>query len=125
MAASSVCDPLPTPRPIETTSREPPAATLRSVFRRAAIASILILPPSRLGTEILVRLKWGQHEYKGNLVSLDSYMNIQLNNAEEYINGKHNGTLGQVVIRCNNILWVTKFEGTEMTDMTGEEEKQE
>jgi hypothetical protein len=46
-----------------------------------------------------VRLKWGQTEYKGQLISVDSYMNIQLNNCVEYIDRKHTGDLGQVLIR--------------------------
>lgn len=49
--------------------------------------------------EVIIRLKWGQTEYTGRLVSVDSYMNIQLSGAEEYINGKSTGTLGQVLIR--------------------------
>ncbi|KAJ2906243.1 hypothetical protein MKZ38_002322 [Zalerion maritima] len=54
---------------------------------------------------IQVRLKWGQ-EYKGTLVSADAYMNLQLVNAEEYIDDKMTGALGQVLIRCNNVLWI-------------------
>lgn len=46
-----------------------------------------------------MRLKWGQTEYKGRLISVDSYMNIQLSNTEEFIDGKNTGTLGQVLIR--------------------------
>lgn len=49
--------------------------------------------------DIIVRLKWGQTEYKGRLVSIDSYMNIQLRDTEEYIDSKPTGTLGQVLIR--------------------------
>ncbi|KAF7535770.1 hypothetical protein G7Z17_g13156 [Cylindrodendrum hubeiense] len=56
--------------------------------------------------DIVVRLKWGQTEYKGRLVSIDSYMNIQLRDTEEYIDEKMTGTLGQVLIRCNNVLWI-------------------
>ncbi|KAK3077840.1 hypothetical protein LTS18_009113, partial [Coniosporium uncinatum] len=52
-----------------------------------------------VGEEVLVRLKWGQTEYKGRLVSVDSYMNIQLADTEEFIDGKSTGTLGQVLIR--------------------------
>lgn len=48
---------------------------------------------------VTIRLKWGQTEYKGRLVSVDSYMNIQLSNTEEYIDGKNSGTLGMVLIR--------------------------
>ena len=49
--------------------------------------------------DILVRLKWGETEYKGRLVSVDLYMNIQLNNTEEFTNGVSSGQLGQVLIR--------------------------
>jgi small nuclear ribonucleoprotein F len=55
---------------------------------------------------VIVRLKWGQTEYKGRLVSIDSYMNIQLAETEEFIDSKTTGTLGSVLIRCNNVLWV-------------------
>lgn len=48
---------------------------------------------------IFVRLKWGEVEYKGTLVSVDSYMNLQLDGAEEYIDSKSTGTLGSVLIR--------------------------
>jgi small nuclear ribonucleoprotein F len=46
-----------------------------------------------------VRLKWGQTEYKGTLVSVDSYMNLQLSGTEEFVDGKSTGNLGQVLIR--------------------------
>jgi small nuclear ribonucleoprotein F len=48
-----------------------------------------------------VRLKWNEAEYKGRLVSVDSYLNIQLSNAEEYIAQKFTGSLGEVLIRCS------------------------
>lgn len=48
---------------------------------------------------VLVRLKWGQTEYKGRLVSIDSYMNLQLSETEEYISDKLTGELGKVLIR--------------------------
>jgi small nuclear ribonucleoprotein (snRNP)-like protein len=54
---------------------------------------------SRINEEVIIRLKWGQTEYKGRLISVDSYMNVQLNETEEFINGKSTGTLGQVLIR--------------------------
>jgi hypothetical protein len=53
----------------------------------------------RVNRDVFVRLKWGETEYKGRLVSIDSYMNIQLSNAEEYIEHKFTGSLGQVLIR--------------------------
>ncbi|KAF9079397.1 hypothetical protein BGX27_006481, partial [Mortierella sp. AM989] len=54
---------------------------------------------------VMVKLKWGQ-EYKGFLVSVDSYMNLQLANTEEFVDGTSAGTLGEVLIRCNNVLYV-------------------
>lgn len=69
------------------------------------------------GKQVQVRLKWGM-EYKGFLVSTDNYMNLQLANTEEFVDGKSNGMLGEVFIRCNNVLWLR-----ELND--GEEVKEE
>jgi len=53
---------------------------------------------SLTGKPIVVKLKWGM-EYKGYLVSVDGYMNLQLANTEEYIDGALTGNLGEVLIR--------------------------
>jgi small nuclear ribonucleoprotein F len=45
-------------------------------------------------------------EYKGILMSVDSYMNVQLNNTEEYVDGELSGNLGEVLIRCNNVMYI-------------------
>jgi hypothetical protein len=42
----------------------------------------------------------------GYLVSVDSYMNLQLANTEEIIGGNVTGNLGEVLIRCNNVLYI-------------------
>ncbi|KAH1190156.1 putative small nuclear ribonucleoprotein F [Glycine max] len=57
------------------------------------------------GKPVIVKLKWGM-EYKGYLVSVDSYMNLQLANTEEYIEGQFTGNLGEILIRCNNVLYL-------------------
>merc|ERR1712110_815765 len=57
------------------------------------------------GKPVLVKLKWGM-EYKGYLVAVDGYMNLQLANSEEYIDGALAGHLGEILIRCNNILYI-------------------
>ena len=57
------------------------------------------------GKQVAVRLKWGM-EYTGFLVSTDAYMNLQLANTKEFINGQMTGELGEVLIRCNNVLFV-------------------
>ncbi|KAL2817164.1 hypothetical protein BJX63DRAFT_117769 [Aspergillus granulosus] len=101
---------------------------------------------ARVGTDVIIRLKWGQTEYKGRLESIDSYMNVLLRDTEEFIDGKNTGTLGLVLIRCvraihqqfcglvslqcygvvedmanrnrcNNILWMGSAENVEMTDL--------
>lgn len=59
-----------------------------------------------IGKPVVVRLKWGHTEYQGQLLSTDSYMNLQLKNVEEIIDGVNNGTLNEIFIRCNNVMWV-------------------
>lgn len=60
---------------------------------------LLTLSNRRVNEEVIIRLKWGQTEYKGRLVSIDSYMNIQLSGAEEWIDQQMTSVLGQVLIR--------------------------
>ena len=50
------------------------------------------------GSPVIVKLKWGM-EYKGVLLAVDSYMNLQLGNTEEYVEGEFAGNLGEVLIR--------------------------
>uniref|UniRef100_A0A8B9YVJ8 Sm protein F n=1 Tax=Bos mutus grunniens TaxID=30521 RepID=A0A8B9YVJ8_BOSMU len=61
------------------------------------------------GKPVMVKLKWGM-EYKGYLVSVDGYMNMQLANTEEYIDGALSGHLGEVLIKCNNVLYIRGVE---------------
>nr|CAB3266449.1 small nuclear ribonucleoprotein F [Phallusia mammillata] len=60
------------------------------------------------GKPVLVKLKWGM-EYKGYLVSVDGYMNMQLANTEEYIEGALSGHLGEVLIRSQNVISFVKL----------------
>ncbi len=80
-----------------------------------------------VGKKILVRLKWGM-TYKGKynqirilifyfenlgfLVSVDQYMNVQLDKAVEFIDEQNKGPLGEILIRCNNILYISGIEET-------------
>ncbi|XP_048537210.1 probable small nuclear ribonucleoprotein F [Triticum urartu] len=57
------------------------------------------------GKSVIVKLKWGM-EYKGYLVSVDSYMNLQLADTEEYIDGQFSGNLGDILVRCNNVMYM-------------------
>lgn len=58
-----------------------------------------------MGKPVVVKLKWGQ-EYRGMLLSTDAYMNVQLDEAEEYIDGAFAGKLGEILIRCNNVFYL-------------------
>ena len=62
-----------------------------------------------VGKKILVRLKWGM-SYTGYLVSVDQYMNVQLDKAVEFIDEQNKGPLGEILIRCNNILYISGIE---------------
>ena len=54
--------------------------------------------------EVVVRLKWGM-EYVGTLVAFDQRYNLHLQNCEEWI-GQKSIKLGDLLIRCNNILHI-------------------
>lgn len=58
---------------------------------------------------VVVRLKWNKTEYKGTLLSIDNYMNLQLDNTYEVIHDeseKKEELIGEIFIRCNNVLFV-------------------
>mmetsp|Transcript_10095 Transcript_10095/g.19031 ORF Transcript_10095/g.19031 Transcript_10095/m.19031 type:complete len:90 (-) Transcript_10095:511-780(-) len=71
------------------------------------------------GKSVIVKLKWGM-EYKGYLASVDSYMNLQLANTEEYIDGAFTGNLGEVLIRCNNVMYMRGAPEEDDQDMAQE-----
>merc|ERR1712206_59409 len=74
-----------------------------------AMATVPVNPKPFLndltGKLVLVKLKWGM-EYKGTLKSIDPYMNLQILNTEEWVEGSFRGNLGEVFIRCNNVLYI-------------------
>jgi small nuclear ribonucleoprotein F len=65
------------------------------------------------GKRVVVKLKWGM-EYKGVLLSVDNYMNLQLAHTEEFVNGILQGALGEILIRCNNVLYVRALPDEDM-----------
>ena len=54
---------------------------------------------------VIVRLK-NDVEYKGKIVSVDSYMNLIMTDAEELRNGKTVEKFGRVILRGNNVLFI-------------------
>lgn len=63
---------------------------------------------SLTGKAVMVKLKWG-HEYKGYLVSVDGYMNLQLANTEEYIDGEVTGKWSTLCVVTNFVSFVFFF----------------
>lgn len=116
------------------------SADISSALRASRTSSsalqiqLLTFVDGSVNQPVIIRLKWGQTEYHGRLISVDSYMNIQLSSTEEYIDGKNTGQLGQVLIRyglrlweeaeivlimdrCNNVLWISGDNGTKQEDV--------
>jgi len=54
---------------------------------------------------VIVRLK-NDVEYKGKIVSVDSYMNLIMTDAEELRAGKTVEKFGRVILRGNNVLFI-------------------
>ncbi len=55
--------------------------------------------------KIMLRLKDGT-EYKGRLLRIDSYMNMTLQEAVEYLDGQAVSRYGEIFVRGNNILFI-------------------
>lgn len=59
--------------------------------------------------KVAVRLKWNKMEYKGLLVAIDNYMNLQLEDTTEIVvegATRKEEPIGEIFIRCNNVLFV-------------------
>jgi len=93
-----------------------PISFLINPFGRSPQSQLIVNPKPFLadltGKNVRVRLKWGQ-EYQGKLASSDAYMNLQLEDTEEFIDGQFAGALGEVLIRCNNVLYIKAADAKE------------
>jgi len=59
-----------------------------------------------LGRPITVKLNSGV-EYRGILACLDGYMNIAMEQTEEYVDGQLKTTYGDAFIRGNNVMYIS------------------
>ena len=59
-----------------------------------------------LNTPVIVRLK-GAREFKGELQGYDVHMNLVLDKAEEIKDGESIRQMGSVVIRGDNVVYVS------------------
>lgn len=59
-----------------------------------------------LGRPVIVKLNTAT-EYRGILACLDGYMNIALEQTEEYENGELKNKFGDAFIRGNNVMYIS------------------
>merc|ERR1712026_554669 len=59
-----------------------------------------------IGRPVVVKLNSGV-DYRGVLARLDCYMNIVLEQTEEYVNGDLKNKYGDAFIRGNNVLYIS------------------
>lgn len=62
-----------------------------------------------VGKKVIVRLTSGV-DYRGLLSCLDGYMNIALEQTEEYVNGRVTNKYGDAFVRGNNVLYISADE---------------
>ncbi|KAJ2905095.1 U6 snRNA-associated Sm-like protein LSm6 [Zalerion maritima] len=58
-----------------------------------------------IGNAVLVKLNSGVI-YKGELQSVDGYMNIALEKTDEYVNGAKRRSYGDAFVRGNNVMYI-------------------
>ncbi|KAG8910528.1 U4/U6-U5 snRNP complex subunit lsm6 [Tulasnella sp. 418] len=89
-----------TPSPPEgTPPPPPPAATTSSGSPTDFLKGVV-------GKRVVVRLLSGV-DYRGILSCLDGYMNIAMEQTEEYVNGAITNKYGEAFIRGNNVLYIS------------------
>ncbi|KAG2658594.1 U6 snRNA-associated Sm-like protein LSm6 [Panicum virgatum] len=66
------------------------------------------------GRPVVIKLNSGV-DYRGILACLDGYMNIAMEQTEEYVNGQLKNKYGDAFIRGNNVLYISTSKRT-LTD---------
>jgi len=61
-----------------------------------------------LNNAILVKLNSG-HDFRGILLSLDGYLNVVLEKAEEYVGGEYVKYHGSIFVRGNTVLYLSSM----------------
>merc|ERR1712126_663401 len=62
--------------------------------------------PQRMRREASDREAEVGYGIQGRVGGVDNYMNMQLANAEEFVDGTCAGALGEILIRCNNVMYI-------------------
>jgi len=63
------------------------------------------------GKPVVVRLNSGA-DYRGVLACLDGYMNVALEQTEEYVGGQLKNAYGDAFLRGNNVLYIAMADGS-------------
>jgi small nuclear ribonucleoprotein len=61
---------------------------------------------SALNKNVLISVK-GSKEYRGQLNGYDQHMNLVLKNAEEVIENQSKGILNTVIVRGDNVIYIS------------------
>eukprot|EP00903_Cladosiphon_okamuranus_P006007 g5927.t1 len=98
----------------------PPSASVTAA-PPATVAAVAVAAPAQtgggkrspsdflktvLGRPVVVKLNSGI-DYRGVLACLDGYMNIAMEQTEEYVNGQLKAKYGDCFIRGNNVLYIS------------------
>ncbi|KAK9540545.1 hypothetical protein VZT92_002990 [Zoarces viviparus] len=84
---------------------------LEKVYRITVKMSLRKQTPSDflkqiIGRPVVVKLNSGV-DYRGVLACLDGYMNIAIEQTEEYVNGQLKNKYGDAFLRGNNVLYIS------------------
>jgi len=90
---------LSTPLPLSHPTTPPSPAMSRKQSPNEFLQQIM-------GRPVVVKLNSGV-DYRGVLANLDGYMNIALEQTEEYMNGQLRNKYGDCFIRGNNVLYIS------------------
>ena len=94
----------PVPHPTTAMSAAPPAAAATAAVANKKTPSAFL--QSILGRPVLVKLNSGVC-YRGVLACLDGYMNVAMEQTEEWVEGELKGKYGDCFLRGNNILYIS------------------
>ena len=105
------------PRSRSHQQQQPEAGQALSVYSEAMAAQAAAAPTSSkyqpsdflkavLGRPVVVKLNSGV-AYKGVLACLDGYMNIAMEQTEEYVDGQLKAKYGDCFIRGNNVHYIS------------------
>ncbi|KAI9216046.1 U6 snRNA-associated Sm-like protein LSm6-like protein [Blastocladiella britannica] len=61
-----------------------------------------------VGSQVAIKLNSGI-EYRGRLTCLDGYMNIVLEETQEFSDGQCTGSYGDAFVRGNNVLYISRI----------------